>query len=251
MNAALSTELAKFARSTVIRASNIMMVLGIALICSTMLLAVTTANPQMTAKLGPLADPGGWVGYFSAAAQVTSAASLLGCGVVLSWIFGREFSDGTITGLFALPVARPTIAAAKLTVYSIWAVVASLALLLALIVFGIAFGLGPPTPDALPAMGRQIVLTMLTAAIASPAAWAATLGRSVLAGIGTVIGILVLSQVAVIAGAGGWFPFSAPALWAVSNGSQVSPLQLAVVIPLVTISCALTLRTWGRLQLDK
>jgi len=241
MNAALATELAKFARSTVVRATTIMMVLGIALICSSMLLAVGTASPQMTAKLGPLADPGGWVGYFGAAAQVTSAASLLGCGVVLSWI----------TGLFALPVARPTIAAAKLIVYSIWAVVMSLALLLALVVFGFAFGLGPLTLDALPAMGRQIVLAMLTAAIASPAAWAATLGRSVLAGIGTAIGILVLSQVAVVAGAGGWFPFTAPALWAVSNGSQVSPLQLALVIPLVAISCALTLRTWRRLQLDR
>ena len=251
MNAALATELAKFAHSTVVRATTIIMVLGIALICSSMLLAVGTASPQMTAKLGPLADPGGWVGYFGAAAQVTSAASLLGCGVVLSWIFGREFGDGTITGLFALPVARPTIAAAKLIVYSIWAVVVSLALLLALVVFGFAFGLGPLTPDALPAMGRQIVLAILTAAIASPAAWAATLGRAVLAGIGTAIGILVLSQVAVVAGAGGWFPFAAPALWAVSNGSQVSPLQLALVIPLVAISCALTLRTWRRLQLDR
>ena len=129
--------------------------------------------------------------------------------------------------------------------------VVSLALLLALVVFGFAFGLGPLTPDALPAMGRQIVLAILTAAIASPAAWAATLGRAVLAGIGTAIGILVLSQVAVVAGAGGWFPFAAPALWAVSNGSQVSPLQLALVIPLVAISCALTLRTWRRLQLDR
>ncbi len=251
MNSALVTELSKFYRSTVARTTTTIMVLGIALTCSCMLLAAGTSDPQIAAKLGPIIDPGGWVGYLGAAAQVTSAAALLGFGVLISWAFGREFGDGTITGLFALPVTRPRIALAKLVVYAFWAVAASLALALALILLGLMFGLGQVTADALPAIGRQIVLTLLTATLAVPAAWVATLGRSMLAGIGTTIGILVLSQVAVIAGVGGWFTPAAPALWAVSGGTRASPLQLALVAPLLIISCGLTLLAWRRLQLDR
>ena len=251
MIAAIVTELAKFVRATVVRSATVIMVLGIALICSSMLFAAGTDDPQLAAKLGSLIDPGGWAGYLAAAAQVTAAASLLGYGMVLSWLFGREFADGTITGLFALPVSRPAIAGAKLLVYSLWALTSSALLVLALVVFGVAFGLGAPSIDALPAIGRQFVLAVLTAAIATPVAWTTTLGRSVLTGVGTTVGILVISEVAIISGAGGWSTFSAPGLWAVSGGTSVSVLQLALVIPLVGISIALVLMAWKRLQLDR
>jgi ABC-2 type transport system permease protein len=251
MTAALVTEFTKFVRATVVRATTIITVLGISLICSSMLFAIRTADPQLTAKLGPLIDPGGWAGYFTVAAQVTGAAGLLGYGVVLSWLFSREFAEGTITGLFAIPVSRPSIATAKLIVYLAWSLVTGAALLLALIVLGLAGGLGSIPTDVVPAAARQFGLTILTAVIATPAAWAATAGRSVLAGIGTTIGILVLSQVAVIAGAGAWFPFAAPALWAISNGADVTIVQLALVIPVLAISTGLTLYSWHHLQLDR
>jgi ABC-2 type transport system permease protein len=251
MTTALVTEFTKFVRATVVRATTIIMVLGISLICSSMLLAVGTADPQLAAKLGPLIDPGGWVGYFTLAAQVTGAAALLAYGVVLSWLFSREFSEGTITGLFAIPVSRPTIVTAKLAVYFGWSVVTSAALVLTLIVLGLVGGLGSVPADVVPAIARQFVLTVLTAVIATPAAWAATAGRSVLAGIGTTIGILVLSQVTVIAGAGAWFPFAAPALWAISNGTDATIVQLALVLPVLGLSIGLTLHAWHRLQLDR
>ncbi|MFI7068421.1 ABC transporter permease [Kribbella sp. NPDC050124] len=250
MTTGLVTELTKFGRATVVRATTIIMVLGIALICSSMLLAVRTDDPQLAAKLGPLIHPGGWSGYLTIAAQVTAAAALLGYGVVLSWLFSREFADGTITGLFAIPIPRPTIATAKLVVYFVWACVTAAALLVVLVLFGLAAGLGSVPTDVVPAMARQLGLGVLTAVIATPAAWAATAGRSVLAGIATTIGVLVLSQLTVVAGAGGWFPFAAPALWAISNGTDVSNLQLALVVPIVVISAGLTLHSWQRLQLD-
>jgi ABC-2 type transport system permease protein len=251
MTTGLVTEFTKFVRATVVRATTIIMVLGIPLICASMLLAVHTADPQLAAKLGPLIDPGGWAGYFTVAAQVTGAAGLLGYGVVLSWLFSREFAEGAITGLFAIPVSRPTIAGAKLLVYLLWGIATGAALLLALIVLGLVSGLGPIPADVVPAIARQLGLTVLTAVIATPAAWAATVGRSVLAGIGATIGILVLSQVTVIAGAGAWFPFAAPALWAISNGTDATPLQLALVVPVLVISTGLTLHSWQHLQLDR
>ncbi|WP_433003422.1 ABC transporter permease [Kribbella sp. CA-294648] len=245
------TELVKLSRATVARATTVILVLGISLICSSMLLATNTADPQIAAKLGPLIDPGGWAGYLTVAAQVTSAGGLLGCGVVLSWIFGREFADGTITGLFAIPISRPTIAAAKLLIYLTWLTICSIALLTALLVFGLAFGLGPIPAAAVPALGRQFVLLVLTGIIALPVAWAATIGRSILAGIAVAVGLLVLSQIAVVAGAGRWLPFSIPALWAISGGTDVTAARLALVIPIAAGSAVLAMLSWQKLQLDR
>jgi ABC-2 type transport system permease protein len=247
----LVIELTKFVRATVMRATTVAMVLGISLICLSMLLSVHTADPQLAAKLGPLIEPGGWAGYLTVAAQVTGAAGLLGYGVVLSWLFSREFADGTITGLFAVPVSRATIAAAKILIYLAWGVATAVALVFALVVFGLAGGLGAVPADVVPAIARQFVLTVLTAVVATPAAWAATAGRSVLAGIGATIGILGVAQVTVVAGAGAWNPLAAPALWAISGGVDVTTLQLALVVPILLISTGLTLRSWQRLQLDR
>ncbi|WP_350275654.1 ABC transporter permease [Kribbella sp. HUAS MG21] len=247
----LVVELTKLTHAAVARVTGVLIVLGISLICSAMLLAVDTDDPQLAAKLGPLIDPGGWVGYLTVAIQVTGAAGLIGYGVVLSWLFSREFADGTITGLFAIPLSRRTLATAKLTVYLMWGLVTALALVLALILLGLAGGLGPIPPDAAPAIGRLLGLSILNLVIATPAAWAATVGRSVLAGIGTTLAIVVASQVSVIAGTGGWFPFAAPALWAISTGITVTPAQLALVAPVAALAITLTLRSWHHLQLDR
>ena len=40
------------------------------------------------------------------AAQILSVMSFLGVGFVVAWCFGREFTDRTITGLYALPTSR-------------------------------------------------------------------------------------------------------------------------------------------------
>src|SRR5699024_4261901 len=89
-----------------------------ALLAGTLLLlggitaAVVDGNPQIIAKAGPAASLD-WSGLTAGAAQITSAGALVTFGVVLAWMFGREFADGTITGLFALPVSRGRIALAK------------------------------------------------------------------------------------------------------------------------------------------
>jgi ABC-2 type transport system permease protein len=203
----------------------------------------------MVAKLGALVEPGGWSGYLATASQITATAGLLGFGVVLSWLFGREFTDGTITGLFALPISRGTIARAKLLVYAAWAVAVSSVLVVMIVGLGLALGLGR-IPDATAAdVARQFAVTILTAAIALPAAWAATLGRGLLGGIGTIIGVVVVAQVAAISGLGAWFPFAAPGLWAA--GSDVSAAQLALVVPVAVGFGLLVTLSWRRLQLDR
>jgi ABC-2 type transport system permease protein len=118
------------------------------------------------AQLGPLADRDDWVRLVGVASQITAAGGLLAFGVVLSWMIGREFADATITGLFALPITRSTIALAKLVTYFAWTTLIALALAALVAAVGLALGLGLPDAPAIAALGRLLVLTLLTALLA-------------------------------------------------------------------------------------
>ena len=171
-------------------------------------------------------------------------------GVALSWIFGREFADGTVSSLFALPVPRAAIALGKLMVYAIWAV--GVAVLLTGVVAGVGLVLGFGVTDAagFGELARLPLLVVLTALIAVPAAWAATLGRGLLPGIATTIGIIVVAQVLAIADVGAWVPIVTPALWAIAPDS-VPPAALLTVPSVPIVFGALCALAWSRLQLDR
>lgn len=250
MNAAIRVEFRKLLRSPVGVGATVAVVIGVTGLSGGMLWAATSGDPQILAKLGPGAV-GGWEGLFATAAQITAAGGLVACGVVLSWLLAREFADGTITGLFALPLGRGTLAAAKLAVYLAWSAVVSGLLVVMLGTLGLATGLELPDSGVWGGLARQFVLGILTAAIALPVAWVASLTRSLLAGVATTIGLVVVAQVGVIAGADAWLPLAAPALWAVSGGSAATPGQLALSVLFGACFAAATTIVWHRLQLDR
>jgi ABC-2 type transport system permease protein len=250
VRAAIRWELRKLLRSPVGAIATAAVVVGVAALSGGMLLAAASGDPQIIAKLGPGAV-GGWEGLLAVAAQITAAGGLVAFGVVLSWLFGREFADGTVTALFGLPVGRAAIAAAKLLVFAAWATVVSVALVPALVIVGVAAGNGLPDAGTWVGLARQVCLGILTAAVALPAAWIASTTRSLLGGVGATIGLVIAAQVGVIAGAGGWMPLAAPALWAMSAGSGATALQLALSVVFGAIFAAATTLVWRRLQLDR
>lgn len=248
---AIAVEARKARAARVVLSTTVLLVAGVAALAATTSAAARAGDAQLLAKLGPVAAQGGWPGLLNTAQQITAAAGLLAFGVVLSWSFGREFVDGTITGLFALPVTRPTIALAKLVVYLVWTVMVAIGLALVVAVVGAASGLGLSDGAAWSGLGRLVALTAMTAMLAVPAAWAATLGRGLLPGIATTVAIMAASQIIVVAGGvGAWFPFAAPALWAITPGI-VSPTQLALAAIAPVGFGLLTHLTWARLQLDR
>lgn len=252
LGAALHAEARKALASRVLRTTTVLMVAGISVLGGTLVAAAMGGNEQVTRQLGPLADETGWHLFTGVVAQVTAAGGLLAFGVALTWSFGREFVDGTITGLFALPTPRATIAVAKLIIHAAWVIGVALIFTALLTVTGLILHLGAIDAMVLGQLGRQLVLTVLTGLIATPAAWAATLGRGLLPGIATTVGLIVVAQVTVILNAdtAAWFPLAGPALWALFPGSIGAPQLLAVAIVPVTFG-ALTVRAWQRLRLDR
>jgi ABC-2 type transport system permease protein len=247
---AVAVEFRKARSSRVLWSTGVLLAVGVTVLAAAMVLAARSGDAEIVAKLGPQAASGDWPAFLSVAVQITSAAGVLACGVGISWLYGREFADGTIPGLFGLPVSRTAIAVAKLVVYLVWAVVVAVALVVLLLGVGIAVGLGAPDPDTLVGLSRQVALGGLTALIAIPCAWAASLGRGLLPGIAVAVGILVISQVSVVAGLASWVPFVAPAFWAIHPGVTTAiPLITVPMVPV--IFGAATVIAWRRLQLDK
>src|SRR5699024_270245 len=124
----------KLVRSLVGTVTSLTLVLGTVSLLAGITAGVRAGQEELVAQVGPAAlgaqvGPAGtatWDGLVLAAAQIVSAGGLLGAGVLASWLMAREFGDGTISALFALPVGLGRIAAAKLLVLGLWAMVVSL-----------------------------------------------------------------------------------------------------------------------------
>ncbi|MFT4296767.1 MAG: ABC transporter permease [Micropruina sp.] len=250
MRAAIRAEAVKLTHSLVGVIATLAVVVGMLALLGGITAGVAGGNPDLAAKAGP-AGTLNWDGLLAGAAQVTAVAAILGFGIVLAWMFGREFTEGTIAGLFALPVGRARIALAKLTVYALWVVVVGTMLTVGVLVLGLALGYGSPDAEAWAALGRLFILALLSAGITGPIAWIATVTRSVLAAVGCTVALVVVAQVGALAGAGGWMPFAAPALWAMSGGAAVTASQLALTLAVPLASVLLSCLAWSRLQLNR
>jgi ABC-2 type transport system permease protein len=247
--AATSVELRKTVRSRVPLVTALIVVIGIAAICLSTAVAATSGSAEIVAKLGPVVAAGGWAGYLSAALQVIGAGAAGASGILLSWSFGREFGEGTITGLFALPVTRAEIAVGKFASYLAWSVVIALAVTAVILGGGVAAGFGTLSASDLSVAVRLPALVVLTALMALPVAWVATVSRGLLGGIAATIVLVVSAQVLVFSGSGPWFPPAAPALWAV-HPDATGGIAVAVGLLLPAVFGVLTVVAWRRLQLD-
>ncbi|HIW64346.1 MAG TPA: ABC transporter permease [Candidatus Stackebrandtia excrementipullorum] len=250
MIAAVRVEALKLVRSLVGMIAALALVLGTVALLSGITFGVAGGNPELIAQVGPAAELN-WDGLLTGAAQITAIACILGFGIVLAWMFGREFTDGTITGLFALPVGRSRIALAKLIVYTVWAFVVGTAMALGVLLLGVLFGYGAPSTHAWAGLGRLWALAMFSAGVAIPIAWIATWTRSLLGGVAGTVALVVITQIGALTGVGAWMPPAAPAIWAMSHGTRATALHLALTGSVAVVFGALTCWTWKRLQLDR
>ncbi|WP_194599202.1 ABC transporter permease [Devosia pacifica] len=240
---ALSMEWMKFSNALLPRLAT----LGIVLVPS--LVSPLMASSRDT---GSALSATNWIDYFDLSAGTVATGGLFGFGLVIVWLFGREFADGTITGLFGLPVPRDKLALAKIVLFVLWAGVTTLMLAIALICVGAFLGPGPFGGEAWSALGRFVAVSMLTASLTIPFALVATLSRDYLAPIGAILGVVIMSSVLADAGLGGWSPYAAPGYWAQSGGGGdpvTITIQLFIGVILSVFFAGLSVRAWKRLEI--
>ena len=167
----IGLEARKLVRATVTR---------VATVACLVLVTVTTAGGYAAAmrasdtdigrKAASLVTSPGWGGYTGLGATSVSVTMLLAAGVVMSWSVGREFTDGTIVGLFSIPPALRAIVAAKMAATHWRGYLAGIGFTLAILVatnLAAGFGLGACTPWSIPvvwAARHEEVSTLLLVA---------------------------------------------------------------------------------------
>jgi ABC-2 type transport system permease protein len=193
-------------------------------------------NTQLARQLGLLGTKANlvvgsadWPGYLNLMIEFTALGGFFFFCLAISWTFGREFTDGTVKDLLAVPVPRFTILLAKFIVAALWCA----ALLLETSVVGLALGAfirlpGGSSTVILHGAGLLAVTSVMSIILVLPFGFFASLGRGYLLPIGIAILTLILGNLSITLGWGEYFPWSVPAM--LLQGTHLSFFSCCLVI---------------------
>ena len=207
------------------------------------------ANPgSLNTKIKMMEFSANWDAYLGILTQAVGVGGILIFGFVASWIFGREYSDGTAKDLLALPVSRTRIINAKFIIYFAWCLALVVSNLLIGFLLGTLLQIPGPAHAAFTAhINTYFITTLLTLALGTPIAFFAIWGKGYLAPLGFVALTLVFAQVIAAAGYGNYFPWSVPGIFSGSAGKykdQLNLLSYAVLFLAGIAGYILTIQYW-------
>ncbi len=192
---------------------------------------------MLNAKAQAMSFSADWESYFGILTQAIGVGGVMVFGFVASWIFGREYSDGTAKDLLALPISRTKIINAKFMVYVIWCFALTLSNLLVGLLIGVLMQIPlPPTFNIALMLENYFLTTLLTVLIGTPIAFFAIYGKGYLAPLGFVALTLVFAQIIAATGYGYYFPWSVPGLFSGAGGEYKAQLNEASYSILVITS---------------
>lgn len=216
---------------------------------------IMAANPDfidqssaLSAKAKMFSFKSDWNSMFLILSQAIGIGGIMVFGFVASWLFGREYSDGTAKDLLALPVSRLKILNAKFVVYFFWSFTIAISNLVIGAIIGFALDL-PQADSTLLLINLDIYLktTLLTILIGTPIAFFALSGKGYLAPLGFVALTLVFAQVIAATGHGNYFPWSIPGIFSGAAGelkAQLNTVSYIVLISTSVVGYLATLAWW-------
>ena len=201
-------------------------------------LIFVSKNPEISRKLGLVSAKANlmayaatdWPTYLGLLGQIIAAGGVLLFVLVISWVFGREFADGTLKDMLAVPVQRSSILLAKFIVVAVWSVVLTVVIFIAGLVMGAIIQL-PGGSLSVILQGSELVLVTacLVIGVVMPFAFFASVGRGYLLPIGVAILSLMVANLVVVVGWGEYFPWAVPMLYA-QGKSALAPVSYWIVL---------------------
>jgi ABC-2 type transport system permease protein len=194
-------------------------------------------NPEISHKLGLVSAKANliaysatdWPTYLGLFGLLIAAGGFLLFVLIISWIFGREFVDGTLKDMLAVPVQRSSIVLAKFIVMSVWSALLTVVIFIAGLVMGAIIKLPGGSIGVIFQGGVLVAVTAcLTIADVMPFAFFASAGRGYLLPIGAAVLTLMMTNVVAIAGWGDYFPWAVPGLY-VQVKSPLAPISYGIV----------------------
>jgi ABC-2 type transport system permease protein len=194
-------------------------------------------NPELSRKLGLVSAKANliaysatdWTTYLGLFGQIIAAGGFFFYVLAISWVFGREFADGTLKDMLAVPVQRSSILLAKFAVVAAW----SAAMTLVIFIFGLVMGAiirlpGGSLSVILQGSTVAAVTACLVIAVILPFAFFASVGRGYLLPMAVAILALIMANLVVVVGWGEYFPWAVPMLYA-QGKSYTQPISYWIV----------------------
>jgi ABC-2 type transport system permease protein len=189
-------------------------------------LGIVTAKANLTAV-----NATDWPSFMNLSAEMVAAGGFFFFCMIISWIYGREFTDGTMKDLLAVPVQRFSIVLAKFLVFTLWSLIMSVVILILCIFVGSMSNLPGGTTAVILHGGLILFVTAcLNILVIMPFALFASIGRGYLLPLGIAIIALLSANMAAMVGLGDKFPWAIPGLYAQSKGMLASPSGYWVVV---------------------
>jgi len=195
-------------------------------------------NPEISRKLGLVGAKANlvafaaidWPSYAALFGQVIGAGGFFLSIFVISWIFGREFSDGTLKDMLAVPVKRSTILLAKFIVMAVWSLLLTLVIFSAGLVVGLLLHL---SGGSIAAVLHGAALTLVTAGmvivVVIPFALFASAGRGYLLPIALAMVALLFANLVIVLERGAYYPWAIPMLYA-EGKTYLPPASYLIVL---------------------
>jgi len=205
-------------------------------------LIFVSKNPVISQKLGLVSAKANlvaysatdWLAYLRLCGQMIAAGGFVIFVLIVAWVFGREFVDGTLKDMLAIPINRTQIVLAKMVLVILWSIGLTIIILASSLAMGYLIGLPGGSPAVL-FQGSLLVIRTGSMTIASilPFAYFASVGRGYLLPMGAAILILIMANVVAMAGWGEYFP------WAVAGLSSQSKEPLPFLSFLIVLTTSL------------
>jgi len=209
-------------------------------------------NPEISQRMGLISAKANllaysatdWPTYLVLVGAILSAGGLFLFVLTISWVFGREFADGTLKDMLAVPVQRATILLAKFIVVAGWSVAIAVVVLIVALVMGALIGLPGGSPAVI-VRGSAVMLAAgaLSIVVTIPFALAASVGRGYLLPLGVALFMALLTNLAALAGWGEYFPWAVPGLYA-QGKVPLAPTSFGIVLLTGIAGMAATYLWW-------
>ncbi len=194
-------------------------------------------NSQVSQKLGLVGAKANlvafaavdWPSYAALFGQVIGAAGFFLGIFVVSWLFGREFADGTVKDMLAVPVRRSLILLAKFVVMAVWSALLTLSIFVAGMLVGLLLGLpGGSINAVLRGAAITAATELLVILVVIPFALFASVGRGYLLPIALAMVALLFANLVLVLGRGEFYPWAIPMLYG-QGKSPLPPVSFAIV----------------------
>ena len=215
-------------------------------------LIFVSKNPEISKNLGLVSAKANllaysatdWPTYLGLFGQIIAAGGFILFVLIISWMFGREFADGTLTDMLAVPVRRSSILLAKFIVMAAWSAALAAVISIAGLMMGAIIKLPGGSIWVISQGGILVVVTAcLAIAVAMPFALFASMGRGYLLPIGVAVLMAMMTNLVAIIGWGEYFPWAVPGLYA-QGKSSLAPISYWIVLLTGLVGMGATYLWW-------